>query len=222
MGGDGGGGIGEGALTGGQFGMMTGNIVGVAAGVVVGAVVGAATSGQLGDFGDPGATPTVGGSAPEGADFGTGGMHGPPGTAPDFGAPDSGAPGGPSPTTYTPYSALDPLGQDRPVDYWVGGKPVWLKGEFREPVEPEVEPEPTPYVDPQADLDEIDAMNRLATERGLKFAPARGEESTTRSLDVLSERDQLVGARGPEMFKRTPRSALEKRQGVPVSYGMAL
>lgn len=85
-------------------------------------------------------------------------------------------------------------------------------------------PSPFTFTDSGSDVvpprtpEEIDAMNRLATERHLRFAPGRGEESMTRSLDILSERDSLVGARGPEMFKRKPRSALERREGVSVSY----
>ena len=207
MGGGPGGGD-SGALTGAQIGAMAGSAVpglGTLAGLALGAVVGHGVSGGFGDFGSSavGDTPTVGGSLGEGADFGTGGMHGPPGVAPSSGGGD--------------------VGPNGPADRWQGGQPRWLKEKFREP-DIDLDPlqAPSPYVDPQADLTEIDTMNKLAADRNLRFAPGRGEESATRSLDLLSERDQLVGARGPDMFKRTQRSALARREGVPVSYAGSL
>ena len=65
---------------------------------------------------------------------------------------------------------------------------------------------------------EIDAMNKLAEKRNLRFAPERGEESLMRSMDILSERDRLVGARGPDMFRRSPSSTLKRREGSGLTY----
>lgn len=116
--------------------------------------------------------------------------------------------GGPDPVPYVPYTGA--------------GGGVITPGI---PTEKDV-PVLTPFTDPDTVLPltpaEIDAMNKLAAERNLRFAPTRGEESALRSLNILSERDRLVGAHGPAMYKRKPRTVLGRRRGLPIAYDRSL
>jgi len=184
-----------------QAGGLIGGMLAGFAGLVVGTAVGGIAFGS--DF--------------SGMDFGS---------TTSTGNQGSGNFGGPSDPVYPSRANYkDPYGTDRPADYWRNGQPMWLKPKFRKPepvAELESELEPIRYIDPQADLQQIDAMNKLAAERNLRFAPARGEESLTKSLDLISERDQLVGARGPDMFRREPRTATDRRGGRPIEYEQAL
>jgi hypothetical protein len=91
--------------------------------------------------------------------------------------------------------------------------------EFRGSLFPD-EPEEVLSSEPsiQDELDQIDLMNKLAGARNLRFAPARGEEELSR----ISERDQIVGARGPDLYSRTPRTAIDRYTGSGVAYGSRL